>query len=199
VGERCVAFLVALRNGRVAVDTSVNDTRPHHEVMFRDVTPQGCTYFAGHYRGEQFRCLKYCKVGIVADPRVGAPPNRVQSDLNNLSNDALRPGFEALQIGMALPDAQLSGAEKAYYLVTFACRVLVEFLTIHPYVNGNGHIARMMVWFILAKFGYWPKKWPLNGRPENTVPNHYVNLISTYRNGDREPLERFVFECVLGT
>jgi len=76
--------------------------------------------------------------------------------------------------------------------VTFACRVLVEFLRVHPYANGNGHMGRWIVWLILAKFGYWPKKWPLDTSPP------YGRLIELHRDGDTLQLETFVLDCVAG-
>ena len=95
-----------------------------------------------------------------------------------------------MERGRQLPSARVPEEEKLYYVVTFACRVLVEFLRIHPYANGNGHIGRFIVWLILARFGYWPKQWPLNASPP------YHELLKTYRDGDPLPLEEFVLQCL---
>jgi len=189
---RCAKILIALRSGLVDIDSTTHDTRTHHAELFIGTTPAGHPYFAGHYRGEPFRCLKFLLVGIPGDPRVGTPPEMVTTDVSNLSDNIIRPGIAAIHQGFTYPDAQLSPAEKLYYLAVFACRVLVEFLRIHPYANGNGHMARLLIWLLFAKFGYWPKRWPLNTRPP------YVTLIELYRNGQTEFLEKFVLQCVLG-
>jgi Fic family protein len=73
--------------------------------------------------------------------------------------------------------------------VKVACRFLVLFLTMHPYVNGNGHIGRFIVWAILSKYGYSPTHWPLDCSPP------YHRLLSLYRNGNRKPLEDYVYSC----
>jgi len=160
--------------------------------MFSGLTPSPCPYFAGHYRGERFRCLEFYEVKIHGDPRVGVPPQRVMPDMSNLADNIVRVGLSALNAGFSLPDSRLSPEEKLYYLVTFACRVLVEFLRVHPYANGNGHMGRWIVWLILAKFGYWPKKWPLDTSPP------YDQLIELHRDGDPLHLETYVLDCVAG-
>src|SRR5690242_6403386 len=55
------------------------DTRGVHGRCFRELTPAGYEYFAGHYRGEKFRCLLYYQVSVRGDSRVGYPPQSVQA------------------------------------------------------------------------------------------------------------------------
>lgn len=192
LAARCAKLLVFLRSGRTNVDVSIHDTRPFHLDLFLGLTPATCDYYAGHYRGEAFRCLEFYEVEIRTDSRVGVPADRVISDLSNLSRHIVRSGFAALNLAFQLPDARVPPGDKLYYLVTFACRVLEEFLRIHPYANGNGHIARFIIWMILARFGYWPQRWPLDESPP------YHDLLRRYRDGDRIPLEMFVLKSVLG-
>lgn len=192
VPERAREFIASLRNGKIDTEQALHDTRSHHRRMFADTTPEKCPYYAGHYRGEKFRCLKFVPVFIHSDRRVGAKPEFVIPAIRHLSERIIGPGLAALQIGMGFPDAQLSPGDKLIYLVSFACRTMVEFLTIHPYVNGNGHMGRFIVWLILARFGYWPENWPLNTRPA------YDSLIHQYRDGKIEPLEEFVLKCING-
>ncbi len=63
--------LKAIRDSR-SIDL-LADTRPLHHILFRNLCPSGFEYFAGHYRGEDFRCLKHYGVRISSDPRVGTP------------------------------------------------------------------------------------------------------------------------------
>ena len=192
LGGRCSRILVSLRRGFVDVDRGLRDTRPFHGTMFSGLTPDKHEYLAGHYRGERFRCLEHLFVVIPADPRVGTPPNFVSMDLANFSANVLRPGLSALRAAFSIPDSRLPPEDKLLYLVKYASRVLVEFLRIHPYANGNGHAGRLVVWLILAKFGYWPKQWPLNTSPP------YHQLIFEYRNGIHDPLEHFVLKSITG-
>lgn len=192
LADRCAKMLTSLRNGRVVIDDSTRDTRASHEQLFTELTPPNSPCFAGHYRGEPFRCIEYYEVRIDGDPRVGVPAGRVAADIANLADNIVRAGFSALKVGFSVPDSRLPPEEKLYYLVTFACRVLVEFLRVHPYANGNGHMGRWIVWLILFKFGYWPQKWPLDTSPP------YARLIELHRDGNPSPLESYVLDCVAG-
>jgi hypothetical protein len=160
--------------------------------MFVGLTPEKCPYYAGHYRGESYRCLRHHRVKVDSDPRVGAEAKRVTPDLANLSSQIIGAGLKVVESAFQRPDEELAPPEKLNYLVMFACAVLVEFLRIHPYVNGNGHAGRLIVWLILAKFGYWPERWPLDTSPA------YGQLISHYRDGNKKPLEQFVMQCIAG-
>jgi len=89
-----------------------------------------------------------------------------------------------------LPDGLCDPPGKLLCTVTVCCRALEHFLRIHPYANGNGHAARFLVWAILWRYGYWTRRWPLDGSPP------YHALLSRYRDGDVEPLEKFLLACV---
>lgn len=191
---RCTGLLIQLRTAQLCTEAISRDSRPAHATLFENMTPPACPYFAGNYRGSNFRCLKYVEVGVAADPRVGVKPDNVATALDNLS-ETLRTGFGALDAARNIPNARLPVEDKIYYVVTFASRVFVEFLRIHPYVNGNGHIARFLIWAVLGKYGYWPKKWPLNARPPDPP---YSEYIKQYRDGNPQLLETFVLKCLLG-
>jgi fido (protein-threonine AMPylation protein) len=190
IAKRCIHLLVSLRHGQINHVASSCDTRQIHFQMFEETTPAVAPYYAGHYRGEKFRCLEFCNVMVGGDPRVGVPHSRVASDMSNLADNIIRAGFSAVTQGHALPSSRVSEEDKLFYVVTFACRILVEFLRVHPYANGNGHMGRFIVWLILAKFGYWPKRWPLHQSPP------YHDLLKTYRDGDPTQLEKFVLQCL---
>jgi fido (protein-threonine AMPylation protein) len=170
------------------------DTRPIHLQLFRDLTPPECPEFAGHYRGEAFRCLESYEVYIRGDPLVGEPAKNVRSSMIVVA-EAIDNGVAAFDTANQLPESHVPRWQKIYYLVTFACRVFVEFLRVHPYANGNGHMGRFLIWAILGRYGLWPRRWPLDKRPPDPP---YSYLISQYRAGNREPLEQFVLRCVLG-
>jgi hypothetical protein len=190
VGIRCEQILDSLAKEELPLDATLRDSRAVHERIFINLTPDRCPYYAGHYRGEKFRCLRHMRVHIPSDPRVGVAPDRVAAELANLTSQILNAGLKALQESFSIPDEKLPPEEKLYHLVVFACRVLVEFLRIHPYANGNGHAARMIIWVLLVKFGYWPQKWPLDTSPP------YHELLKRFRDGDELPLQRFVLESV---
>ncbi len=170
----------------------VSDTRGLHRQLFQDLTPNGFGYYAGNYRGADFRCLEHCPVSIRGDPRVGYPAEDVEGAIRRLL-DIVRLGIVGLDDSFALPNAKLSRQTKLHFLVVFTSRMFVQFLTIHPYVNGNGHIARLMVWVVLGRYGYWPRRWPIE--PRTTEPE-YVSTIRAYRSGQPQHLEHYILKCI---
>jgi hypothetical protein len=197
VGLRCEFILDRLKKGQIAIDATLVDTRALHLELFVGLTPPDCDYYAGTYRGnKKCKCLRHMVVGLVgpgADMRVGVSPARVSADLDNLNSGIIPQGLAALDALFAKPDEEVAPVDKLLALVAFSCAVLVEFLRIHPYANGNGHIGRLIVWLLLWRHGYWPQKWPLDGHPP------YDDLLSQYRDGDRSGLEKFVLNAINGT
>src|SRR6266566_9292718 len=77
-----------------------------HKVLFDGLTPGRLDYFAGHYRGEPLRCLRYYAVKVLADTRVGFPPAIVQTAIAEFRRN-FQVALGALDAGFALPDSQL--------------------------------------------------------------------------------------------
>lgn len=182
-------ILAALAARKMETLALAIDTREAHRRMFREVTPAGCDYYAGHYRGERFRCLKFCSVTIPTDPRVGAPPELVDFRLREL-NAEIRAGIKALDANVLLGDQQ-----RLRYVLALACRAFVAFLTVHPYANGNGHAGRLIAWCITGRYGHWPRRWPVDPRPPDPP---YSQLIVDCRNGNPEPLEMYLLQALIG-
>ena len=191
--NRCAAIIVSIRRGSVPECAIAGDTRSMHRKMFEGLTPPECDYFAGNYRGDPFKCLRHLKVGVAGDSAVGVAPEKVLSDLREFAQ-AVKLGLQKHEAALALPNAQISSQDKFLYYVSFVCVTLCEFLRIHPYANGNGHISRFIVWWLLGKYGHWPKKWPLDQRPAPP----YTELLSRHRQGDCLPLEMYVLRCIAG-
>ena len=186
---RVSQILVALGSGAMDTLHLATDTREVHRQMFEELVPAGCEYYAGHYRGEPFRCLRFYRVGIQADPRVGALPGSVAFRMRELS-DEIRAGMIALDVNVLL-----TPRERLRYILALTCHAFVIFLTVHPYVNGNGHAGRLIVWSIMGRYGHWPRRWPVEPRPSDPA---YLQLIVQYRNGDPIPLERHLLQTLVG-
>lgn len=177
---RCAEILLGLRRGTIGGAAAAVDSRPIHGFLFKGLTPSECSYFAGSYRGENYRCLRDYWVHIPTDPRVGAPPGRVQQEMALLEAE-LRACIAGLDAAHALPNAQTPSALKLATTLAVACRVLEWFLRIHPYANGNGHAARIIVIAILGRYGYWPTEWTIEPRP-SSLP--YYEMITQQRAGN---------------
>lgn len=181
-------LIIALRRREIDSRACAADTRQVHRSLFVRLTPHGCEYFAGHYRGEDFRCLRFYVVGIRRDPRVGYAPHLVRGYMAEVE-EIVKTAVAGLDAGFELPTAHFADEEKLLYCVAVACRVFEYFLRIHPYVNGNGHAARFIVWALLGRYGYWPVRWPIEPRPPDPP---YTNLLEEHRNGNPEPLEKLI-------
>lgn len=192
--EQTAKLLWQLRDRQLDSLTASQDSRPIHAQLFSQLTPPDYPYYAGHYRGEPLRCLQYANVGITDDPRVGAFARLVDAKLKEL-NHYLNLGFTYLDQIHQLPDTDCAPEDKLLSAIAFACAIFDEFLRIHPYLNGNGHIARFLVWVILGRYGYWPSRFPIDPRPDRTL---YMNALLAYRNGDKDPLEQYLLECIIG-
>lgn len=185
-------LLRALRLGQVSIEVEGADTRPVHRQLFARLTPSGHPYFAGHYRGEDFPCLRDYAVKVPADPMVGIHYSGVQAAMMEFGQNLLAAA-SVLDQSFALPDAAVSQEEKLYSAVVIAARAFQELLTIHPYANGNGHIARFIVWLFLGRYGYWPTNWTIDPRP--SVAN-YSAAISGHRRGSAAPLELLILQSI---
>jgi hypothetical protein len=188
VHTRVEGILVNLRRGGLDPFLVAVDTRQVHLQIFVEVTPPGHDYYAGHYRGENFRCLRLYGVEIKGDIRVGAPPAGVAFLMQEL-NAQITAGITALDANVLLP-----ARERLRYSLALACHALVAFFTIHPYANGNGHVGRLILWCILGRYGKWPVRWPVDPRPPDPP---YSQLIVQHRNGDKLPLEQYVLQTLI--
>lgn len=175
--------LTKLARGTLDCRDTALETRPLHHHLFSQLTPPTHEYFAGHYRGEPFRCLQYYCVGIPSDPRVGVSPPSVSYWVEQLRS-TIAAGMQALDA-----DWTLSKRDRLKYLIVFSCRVFELFLRIHPYANGNGHIGRFMIWCILGRYGHWPHHWRVEPKPADPP---YSDYIRRYRDGDKAPLEQLI-------
>lgn len=187
VPARALDIMGALSTDLAASAATAIDTRQAHQKLFSELVPSGYDYYAGHYRGEDFPCLKRSSVGIRGDPRVGAPPHKVSLRMHRLSS-AIRNIITALD-----KEAPISTSQELLRLVAFISRSFVDFLTIHPYVNGNGHAARTILCSIMLHYGFKPV-WSIDSHPQEP---EYSALIINYRSGNTAPLEAYVLQWLI--
>lgn len=186
------AVLTKIRDLEYTVKKHAINLRPLHHELFEFLTPSGQEYFAGNYRGCHKRCLRSYDVQIQGDPRVGVPANAVEKSMH-LFAQAIFKTVEQLDLIFLQPGSAIDSSHRAIAVVRVACAMFVDFLTIHPFANGNGHVARSLLWIVLAKYGYEPSNWTIDPRP--TFPQ-YSDLIIKHRSGERHLLENFVLSCL---
>jgi hypothetical protein len=185
LASRAVAALFRLRDLNPAEGLEIGkDGRPVHMRYFDGLTPTGCEYYAGHYRGENFTCLKDYRVQIPSDPMVGHPPHRVGTDMVLFASD-FNDVVSDSDFVWAANNQVIAPGEKLYRIVQLGVAMFVYFLQIHPYANGNGHLARFFLIAYLARYNVFLGHWPMHPRPPDPP---YAELIRRYRRGDRRSL-----------
>jgi fido (protein-threonine AMPylation protein) len=188
IASRLAPLLKELLAPKFDTVERVCDTRRTHRALFKGLTPNLNPEYAGNYRGCDKPCLKYYRVGIPSDPRVGTPPGNVAEAIGRM----------ATQVKDQV--AVLDGREKSdlpgpflLSVIEVACHLFVLFLTIHPYANGNGHIGRFIIWAVLSRYGYRIQGFPIEPKP---LDPPYSPLIDAHRSGQRIGLERMILESL---
>ena len=182
------SILMQLRSGKLPTRQLARDTRTAHGEMFADLAPPEAPYYAGHYRGEPFLCLRHYRVEVKGDARVGSAPGLVPKQMQDVAEQVDRV-LAALDSASDAPG--IEPETKVQYIVAVACRFMEALHRVHPYANGNGHMARLVVWAITGRYGYWPVGLSVDPRPRDPS---YISLIDRYRNGDPQPLEEYVLK-----
>jgi Fic family protein len=183
-------ILSKILDNTISIESILSDSRKIHLHLFENLTPTDALCYAGHYRGEDFENLKNYWVGIQSDPRVGYAPSIVQESMQ-LFADIANQTMSNLDATNSHQLLELD--QKICITVEKACDLLELFLRIHPYVNGNGHVARIMLWGILQKYGYNPLGWTIDTRP---LDPPYSNYIKQFREGKKTPLIAFVLRMI---
>jgi Fic family protein len=84
----------------------------------------------------------------------------------------------------------------ALHPVARAAEVHTRFVLIHPFADGNGRTARLLLNLELLKAGFWPVVVPVERRLD-----YYTSLDAAWGNGepgDFEPSNRLIAELVKG-
>lgn len=191
VASRCIRVLAELARGTLVPKGSSQDSRQIHRRLFKDLTPAECPYFAGNYRGSGFPCLQ--DYDVTAGGMATTPAAIVAAAIAFLSS-RINVIYHCLDAGSSTPSSINSRETKLLYLVCFVAEIHSEFLRIHPYANGNGHVGRFIVWCVLGAYGYWPKSWPFDDRPGDP----YLACLTQYRSGNQEPLIQLMLKLIAG-
>lgn len=188
------AVLRDIQAGTYLVEDCARDTRPIHKTLFQFLTPKNHDYYAGNYRGDsRYRCLTTYKVHVSGDPLVASVAlSDIETELARLG-DEIVSGAIALETELKQLAAAVNPPYRLIIVVRWACAAFTSYLTVHPYVDGNGHTARALLWVLLHRFGYVPNLFTIDPRP--SVPD-YAQAIYKHRRGDREDLEKLIINSV---
>lgn len=168
------------------------DTRGVHGRMFYELAPTKFKYYAGHYRGEYFPCLINYNVYIPDDSNVGYSSFKVLEAMNIWTNkvDNLINTGDRLYLKKTKFDR-----DSFIFLLELIAEAYVKLLTIHPYVNGNGHIARFLLWCILLRYNYYPSNYPIEPSPK-FKDKRYLETIVNYRKGEKKLIISYFIDII---
>ncbi|TIX25561.1 MAG: hypothetical protein E5V37_26955 [Mesorhizobium sp.] len=169
------------------------DIRPFHELLFTGLTPPHFPYFAGKYRGERFRCLQDYEVGVQGDRAVGHTAATVPMEMESFAVEVGRLNKE-MDFSFSANSKLFTPEMKVFRAVQLVAAAFVYFLEIHPFANGNGHSARMLIICLLGRHNIYPNaKWKLHPRPDDPA---YTQAIAAYRKGDKSKLHVLLLSCI---
>lgn len=140
------------------VDTNrIADTRPTHLFLFDGMAIPGFEACVGNYRTTGGNPVLHCEVSF--GTHNGARPNEVEQRIDELRTK-IRTQFRLLK-------SHKFASEEAFlfHLAKYAARIIYDFIMIHPYCDGNGHISRYLLFAIVMPEGYTPYRWRIHPRP----------------------------------
>lgn len=168
------------------------DTRRSHAYMFAGLVPPTCKCLAGHYRGSTAcKALTKYSVVVLLDHYVGVEPGKVAWHIKQFEAQCklLQSRFSEWKVAT---DPKPPEAIALLRFVKLLAEILERFFTIHPYANGNGHAGRLLLLVLMARAGYPPANWSIDGKKD------YGNAIFAYRRGNKGPLEDFILDSITG-
>lgn len=157
--ERSQTVLLDLRDS-VETDTSkLCDTREIHKFLFKGLTKPGLEICVGNYRTDKGSKELNCEVFFGSHR--GCPPTYVAEKLEVLRTK--------IRSSLRLLAGNYRNESEVIFLANLlhaTAEILRDFILIHPYRDGNGHISRYIVCAIVIPRGYEPKRWRIHPRPE---------------------------------
>lgn len=187
LASRSEAFLHGVLLHQWPAPTLAPDTRPLHLHLFQGSPPRKVPYYAGNYRGDpRWFCLVDFNVGVRSDPLVGVPAAQVPRQVRLLGG-AIADAIKSVEAQFASAPG-MAAAIRAATVARLAASAFVNFLTIHPYVDGNGHVARGLVTSLMFHFGYVAAGWRVDPRPDHP---DYPQMIYEHRRGQTAALENY--------
>jgi len=89
---------------------------------------------------------------------------------------------------------QIHSSKTTLHPIELAAMAHKRLVDIHPFVDGNGRTARLLMNLILVNDGYGVVSFPPAWR------NEYINALSASRRlNDMEPFSKLITECVIET
>ena len=146
-----------------------------HAGMYEGI-PVPCDAYLGHFRGDSGHSEL-----LDAENQV----NRVRGVRSYLVYGEVEELLKRMHDDIALLAADdAASVERDMEVIRIAAYAHGEWIRIHPFVNGNGRTARLLVLWVLARFGV-PPLLPIRPRPARP----YEATSNASMAGEHEPFE----------
>jgi len=143
-----------------------DDLKEWHEKIFHDVVP--LPYYAGHYRCDDAKlpCL-------AIDVQIGSLPGALYQQVPRLMHELSLEIQDAIRRTDKYVSSNPTTANRTRAAVELAALYAGKFIQIHPFLNGNGRMSRLISNYVFVRYGYpaaYYESYPRPGLPEITQP-----------------------------
>lgn len=164
------------------------DIKTYHKRVFEKVVP--LDYYAGNYRS-----LDSARPCLAQDVHVDGVPGETFSTVP----DSMRDFSSELHDFVVRTDEYiqhpLSPTKRAQAIAQLAALAMGRFIRIHPFLNGNGRMVRMLVNYLFKRYGYaMPFKQAHIRPPENEYAA--ASAASMYPTPNFQPLYAYLLRLV---
>ncbi len=164
---------------------AIRDTRPWHRAIFGPLLPPGLQPLAGTYRGTPGTPAEHVARAVFVARRAPGLRNR---DLCTPAADvanAMAGLADRVAVIWAESESAAPPPDTAYEMLAGFSH---GFLSIHPFVDGNGHVFRLIAPVLAARLGLRARPdWTLHPRPYDHVMSlclqwypHHPALLACY-------------------
>src|ERR1700733_12989580 len=121
------------------------DLKEWHKKLFSQAVP--VQYYAGNFRSVEAKmpCLD---INVGVGSNAGTPQANVEKEMKKFSND-LELAIQATDEFVERSQSHINRLKAATQLSAFAGGTIIR---IHPFINGNGRIARLAMNFFLHRY-----------------------------------------------
>lgn len=163
------------------------DIKTWHGKIFKLVVP--LSYYAGNYRSDDPAkpCLSQ-DVGVPPNP--GAPYAQVPDLMKGFSDELKSLVTKTTRY---INRGSVSPIERARAVVQLVAFAVGKFLQIHPFINGNGRMSRLIANYLLYRFGC-----PLlHPHPyDRPVGQEYALATAACMRNDFTPMFQFILTAL---
>jgi len=181
------------RNGILYIENAVRRKEPFSEWQMRNIN-RLILKNIDDCNGGRYRRTKSASTNSDKQPEI-EPTNMIP--ILRYAKDRANSACPTSSDSLSVPEAMAGlvrrhlDTSQALHPLERATRIHADFIGIHPFINGNGHTARLLMNLALLKYGYPPAIIPVEKQLR-----YYdaLNLACITKN--RIPLLALISECV---